>query len=566
MIRALPWVPVVMMPACDPVSDRACRPWSWIAMASSAALIRSPAVSSMSSSRGGGSGETCRARSISSSVVSPIAEMTTTTSWPSCLVATIRLATRLMLSASATDEPPYFCTTRPTPPPLLLTDPSPSAELTLVGAVGWRPTFGRPRTSEILGVCRRAGSPCGSGTRSANKAVELLSDHLAEGPADPDRVRRPARAGPAAPRPTRTSSRSSPTCQVPTPADRPPGGLEEQDRREANALLAKDKAERRVAEADPRLIAGLTVAVGIAWTATVIIYFSLVSDWKIFIVPIALSIALAKLKGQAADRGLRYARRGGSSARDGSPPHWCLTSPMWMGRRWSRWPAGRRAGGEVRGHTRDRTGVRVVRGDHRRRRRRRPLHRDSAPAAPRIALAAIDAGKALLVEKTFTATVRARRRSIQAARNRGVFVMEAMWTRFQPAIVERPELSMRGRSARCARCKPTSGWTGPTTRRSAVRPGAGRWRDARSRGLRRVVRAVLPRRTRLGRGDRLPRPDRRRRRGRAAARLRRRPGRVATDVAAEPDPWRRAAPRHRWLDRGSAALPPSRANHPGPHR
>ncbi len=85
MIRALPWVPVVMMPACEPVSERACIPWSWMAMASSAALIRSPAVSSMSSSRGGGSGETCSARSISSSVVSPIAEMTTTTSWPCCL-------------------------------------------------------------------------------------------------------------------------------------------------------------------------------------------------------------------------------------------------------------------------------------------------------------------------------------------------------------------------------------------------------------------------------------------------------------------------------------------------
>ena len=46
------------MPAREPVSERACMPWSWIAMASSAALIRSPAVSSMSSSRGGGSGET----------------------------------------------------------------------------------------------------------------------------------------------------------------------------------------------------------------------------------------------------------------------------------------------------------------------------------------------------------------------------------------------------------------------------------------------------------------------------------------------------------------------------
>src|SRR6202041_3059640 len=52
------------------------------------------------------------ARSFSSSVVSPIADTTTTTWLPACRVATMRLATRLMPSASATEEPPYFCTTR----------------------------------------------------------------------------------------------------------------------------------------------------------------------------------------------------------------------------------------------------------------------------------------------------------------------------------------------------------------------------------------------------------------------------------------------------------------------
>src|SRR4029450_936143 len=51
-------------------------------------------------------------------VVSPIAEITTTISWPCCFVATLVLATRLMLSAPATEEPPYFCTTRPTPAPV----------------------------------------------------------------------------------------------------------------------------------------------------------------------------------------------------------------------------------------------------------------------------------------------------------------------------------------------------------------------------------------------------------------------------------------------------------------
>src|SRR5262249_20857736 len=48
---------------------------------------------------------------------SPIAETTTTTLWPSLRVATIRSATRLIRSASATDEPPYFCTTSPTTAP-----------------------------------------------------------------------------------------------------------------------------------------------------------------------------------------------------------------------------------------------------------------------------------------------------------------------------------------------------------------------------------------------------------------------------------------------------------------
>ena len=52
-----------------------------------------------------------------------------------------------------------------------------------------------------------------------------------------------------------------------------------------------------------------------------------------------------------------------------------------------------------------------------------------------IALAAIAAGKAALIEKTFTATVAGAEEVIAAARDREVFVMEAMWTRFQPAIV-----------------------------------------------------------------------------------------------------------------------------------
>ena len=80
-------------------------------MATSAIEMRSPAVSSMSSSRGGGCGLTSLARSSSSSVLSPIADTATQTSLPAFLASAIRRATRLMLSASASDEPPYFWTT-----------------------------------------------------------------------------------------------------------------------------------------------------------------------------------------------------------------------------------------------------------------------------------------------------------------------------------------------------------------------------------------------------------------------------------------------------------------------
>ncbi|MFZ1411586.1 MAG: Gfo/Idh/MocA family oxidoreductase [Micropruina sp.] len=51
-----------------------------------------------------------------------------------------------------------------------------------------------------------------------------------------------------------------------------------------------------------------------------------------------------------------------------------------------------------------------------------------------IALAAIEAGKPLLIEKSFTASVADTEAIISAARARGVFVMEAMWTRFLPAV------------------------------------------------------------------------------------------------------------------------------------
>lgn len=51
-----------------------------------------------------------------------------------------------------------------------------------------------------------------------------------------------------------------------------------------------------------------------------------------------------------------------------------------------------------------------------------------------LALAVIGAGTPLLVEKAFTATLAGAEEVVAAARDAGVFCMEAMWTRFQPAV------------------------------------------------------------------------------------------------------------------------------------
>jgi hypothetical protein len=69
-----------MIPDWLPVKLMASPPSSRMAIESSAIEMRSPADSSMSSSRRAGFGETCFAVASRSSVVSPIAETTTTTS------------------------------------------------------------------------------------------------------------------------------------------------------------------------------------------------------------------------------------------------------------------------------------------------------------------------------------------------------------------------------------------------------------------------------------------------------------------------------------------------------
>lgn len=62
-----------------------------------------------------------------------------------------------------------------------------------------------------------------------------------------------------------------------------------------------------------------------------------------------------------------------------------------------------------------------------------------------IALAAISAGKAVLVEKVFTVTLAGTEEVVAAATEAGVFAMEAMWTRFLPAVEAAREVVAWGR-------------------------------------------------------------------------------------------------------------------------
>jgi predicted dehydrogenase len=62
-----------------------------------------------------------------------------------------------------------------------------------------------------------------------------------------------------------------------------------------------------------------------------------------------------------------------------------------------------------------------------------PMHHDNA-------LMCLHAGKSLLVEKAFTVNRREAEEIVALAREKKLFVMEAMWSRFQPAIVEAKRL------------------------------------------------------------------------------------------------------------------------------
>ncbi|OZM84245.1 oxidoreductase [Pseudonocardia sp. MH-G8] len=62
-----------------------------------------------------------------------------------------------------------------------------------------------------------------------------------------------------------------------------------------------------------------------------------------------------------------------------------------------------------------------------------------------VAVAAIEAGKSVLVEKPFTLNRAQADELVALARDRGVFLMEAMWTRFLPHMVRIRELLAQGR-------------------------------------------------------------------------------------------------------------------------
>lgn len=66
------------------------------------------------------------------------------------------------------------------------------------------------------------------------------------------------------------------------------------------------------------------------------------------------------------------------------------------------------------------------------------LHHDNA-------LLCIEAGKAVLCEKPFAINEAQAREMVEAARSKGVFLMEAMWTRFLPNVVRLRKLLAEGR-------------------------------------------------------------------------------------------------------------------------
>src|SRR5947207_1914774 len=168
----------VTLPACEPVSEIASAPRSWIAIAASAHEIRSPTEISMSSSRGFGCGETSYARRTRSSVESPIAESTATTRLPAARASTSRRATSLILPGSATEVPPNFITSVPSLGSARSRAGSASNSVAVTAEVSHFATAAqRPAEGDLVGVLevgahrQAACQPC-----DANAAAEAVGE------------------------------------------------------------------------------------------------------------------------------------------------------------------------------------------------------------------------------------------------------------------------------------------------------------------------------------------------------------------------------------------------------
>ncbi len=77
------------------------------------------------------------------------------------------------------------------------------------------------------------------------------------------------------------------------------------------------------------------------------------------------------------------------------------------------------------------------------------------------ALTCIEAGKAVLVEKPFTLDVPTSAALVEAARRRGTFLMEAMWTRCLPAVRRLAELLADGAVGEVTMVQADFGFTAP---------------------------------------------------------------------------------------------------------
>ena len=80
---------------------------------------------------------------------------------------------------------------------------------------------------------------------------------------------------------------------------------------------------------------------------------------------------------------------------------------------------------------------------------------------PTVVRLALDAGKAVLCEKAFTTSLADTEELVAYARKRGVFCMEAMWTRFAPLIVKARELVASGAIGDVRAISAELGFVGP---------------------------------------------------------------------------------------------------------